>query len=54
MARYHNPKTGKTVEAKNMSEAVELMIKEPKKEKPKVNKDALKEALKKVKKDDSE
>ena len=30
MARYHNPKTGKTVEAKNSKEAKELSKPKPK------------------------
>ena len=37
MSKYHNPKTGKTVEAKNLKEALEKMkpvvSKKPKKEK---------------------
>ena len=36
MSKYHNPKTGKTVEAKNLKEALEKMkpvvSKKPKKE----------------------
>jgi len=31
--KYHNPKTGKTVEAKNLKEALDKMVEKPKKKK---------------------